>query len=467
LLFILSAVAAAYPALGGGAGSSVQEESTLELNALQLLQEGFREIIRKTTPVVVEVNTVQLSGPSDISPFDLFTVPKEQMERELLKRGLGSGVIVRKEGKKVYVLTNSHIVGNADLINVRLSDRTQHRATLVGTDKRKDLALVVFETEEAVLVAELGDSDSMQIGDLVFAVGNPFGFQPSVTMGVVSVLGKRATAGQGSVDVIDYIQTDAVINRDNSGGALVNIRGEVIGINTWIASPSGRTTGLGFTIPINNAKGVIDAFITMGEVDYGWLGINAQDPLPEVKLQMGAEDLQGALVLDVYRGSPADRYGILPGDFILYINGERVTDTTSLLHMVAHLPVGKGADFDILRYGEQLTLKIRISGRGDDAAIYRQRASIWPGMSILIITEELQRQLNLPRRMGEIVVGSVSAGGAAWTAGIRPGDVLKEIDGKPVKGLMDLYRFLNESGGRSTLRVYRQAVEFSFTVVRP
>jgi Do/DeqQ family serine protease len=466
-LLCLLGIVAAYSAFAGGAGPPVQDESTLERNALRLLQESFREVTQKTLPVVVEVNTMQVSSPSDISPFDLLSVPQEQMESELLKRGLGSGVIVRKDGRKVYVLTNNHIVGNADLISVRLSDRAQYRAALVGNDKRKDLALVVFETEESVSVAELGDSDSLQVGDLVFAVGNTFGFHPAVTMGVVSTLGIRTPSASGSAGFIDYIQTDATLNRGNSGGALVNIRGEVIGINTWLPSPSGGAAGLGFTIPINIAKSAIDAFIARGEIDYGWLGINAQNPLPEAKRQMGVENLQGAFVLDVFRGSPADKYGILPGDIILRINGERVIDAASLLHLVAHLPVEKGADFDIVRYGEELTFKIRISERFDDAALYRQRVSLWPGMSTLIITEELQRQLNLPKKMGEIVVGNVSSGGAAWTAGLRPGDVIKEIDGKPVKSLMDFYRSLNESSGRSIIKVYRHAIEFSFTVVRP
>ena len=246
--------------------------------SLASVQASLRDISQKVRPAVVEINVTEVikqQVPQLDSPFDWFFNQQQGngqgSTRTFRQSGLGSGIIVKRTGDKVYVLTNNHVVDNATDISVRLTDQRVFKATVVGTDPRKDIALVTFTTKENVAVAELGDSNALQVGDLVLAVGNPLGFESTVTMGMVSALGRRGPQGETS-SYTDYIQTDASINQGNSGGALVNIDGQVIGINTWIAAPSGGSVGLGFAIPINNAKSAIDQFIAKGRVQYGWLG---------------------------------------------------------------------------------------------------------------------------------------------------------------------------------------------------
>ncbi|MDR3200528.1 MAG: trypsin-like peptidase domain-containing protein, partial [Spirochaetales bacterium] len=241
--------------LGGLSAPGAQELSASETAALEGFQNSLRKIAQKTLPVVVEVNVVQvvkqqIPSFSFGSPFEFFFgKPKEDepknREREFRQPGLGSGVIIRKNGEKVYVLTNNHVAGEANEISVKLNDGREYEAKLLGADSRRDLALLVFETKDAVPVAALGDSDKVQVGDWALALGNPLGFESTITFGIVSAVGRRPMPGMEVGNFTDYIQTDASINRGNSGGALVNSRGEVIGINTWIASQSGGSVGLG------------------------------------------------------------------------------------------------------------------------------------------------------------------------------------------------------------------------------
>ena len=452
-------------------GEGAEQLSTID--ALEVLQDAYREVARRVIPVVVEINVTDVVTqkiPDFGSPFEFFFGPhreREPKEHEFRRHGLGSGVIVRRSGETVYVLTNNHVVGEADEIIVTLYDERQFTATLVGKDSRKDLALVQFETEEEVPISVLGNSDTVQVGDIVFAVGNPLGFESTITSGIVSAVGRKPVPGARVAGFTDYIQTDAAINQGNSGGPLVNIKGEVVGINTWISSTNGGSIGLGFTIPINNAKQAIDDFITKGGVDYGWLGINIADPPMELKSDMGIEDARGAFVFGVFRGSPADKAGILPGDFITGIGSERITDTASLTFAVAALPIGETATFDLIRYGEAMRIQVKISARKDEDVIRKQRMEVWPGMSVLRITPEIQKQLDLPKRMGELVIGTVSRESPAALAGFRPGDVIREINSTPVKSTVDFYRMLNDSKSREIVfRIYRQGNELIIGLIR-
>jgi S1-C subfamily serine protease len=272
----------------GGQGQVAYAEDNKKsqqgLEALENIQYSFNQVADKVLPVVVEIDTTNIVSqevPEWGSPFDFFYGPQGNQDnkdnpknkdnkdnppkkQEFKKQGLGSGVIVRKSGKTVYILTNNHVAGDADEIKVKLNDSREFTAKLVGKDERKDLALVSFETDQNVPVAELGDSDKLRVGDWALAVGNPMGLESTVTAGIVSALGRRGGPGE---NISDFIQTDAAINPGNSGGALVNIRGQVIGINTWIASTTGTYAGYGFAIPINNAKKALDDFVTRGKVE--------------------------------------------------------------------------------------------------------------------------------------------------------------------------------------------------------
>jgi len=308
-------------------------------SGLSGLQNSFRQAADKIMPAVVKIDVVDKVTETvptirNQNPFDFFLNPFNRQqdnedqggeEQEYERPGLGSGVIVRKDGKKVYVLTNEHVVSEADEITVTLHDQREFPAKTVGTDVRKDLALIVFETDEQVAVAELGNSDDVYVGDWVLAVGNPMGLESTVTAGIISALGR--IGGPNVNNISDFIQTDAAINPGNSGGALVNIYGQVIGINSWIASNTGVNAGYGFAIPINNAKKAIGDFITLGKVEYGWLGVSIADPTNEFMDAMKIRGKTGAFVFNVYRDSPAGKGGILPGDYIV-----KLGDTTIKKH---------------------------------------------------------------------------------------------------------------------------------------
>ena len=250
------------------------------MDVLRSFQDATRQVAGQVLPVVVEIDTISEVERRNIqSPLEFFfgrpdSNNDDDESRPLLQRGLGSGIIVRRTGNDVYVLTNEHVIGNATEITVTLYDGREYRAELVGGDENRDLALVRFQTTEEVPVATLGDSQDVQVGDLVFAVGNPLGFASTITSGIVSAVERDGPVGSNGPLLTNYIQTDAAINRGNSGGPLVNLDGEVVGINTWIASRSGGSIGLGFAIPINNASRAIDQIIATGRVEYGWLGVN-------------------------------------------------------------------------------------------------------------------------------------------------------------------------------------------------
>jgi len=439
-----------------------------DLAVLEALQNGFREVAKEVIPSVVQINVVDvLKMPmTPFSPFDFFFGPQPKdpkqkpQQREFRQQGLGSGVIVRKVGNKAYVLTNNHVVGQAEEISLKLSDQRQFKATLVGKDDKKDLALVVFETRDPVPVAELGNSDSLQVGDWVLAIGNPLGFESTVTAGIVSARGRHSVPGSDISGYTDYLQTDASINQGNSGGALVNLRGEVVGINAWIASPSGGSVGLGFAIPINNAKKAIDDFITKGKVEYGWVGINIGNPAPLVLADMRLENIQGAFVYGVFKGSPADKAGIQPGDYITRVNNEAIKDSTELLLAIGNFAPGAQASFELLRYGARLSLSVRISARQDEKEIAGQAVKNWPGMAVVKISDDIRKQLKLSRDAGEILIGNVDKGSPADVAGFRPGDIVRKINNQEVRTVLEFYKTLNESANRELLfTLYREGTE--------
>jgi serine protease Do len=425
------------------------------IESLQNLQNAYRSVAAAVLPSIVEIDVVDIvDAPSSGSgsPFEYFFGPRGNQGQTppFRQQGLGSGVIVRQDGDKVYVLSNDHVVGEADEISVKLNDGQRFEAQLVGADPKKDLALVVFESEKRLPIAALGNSDSLMVGDLVLAVGSPLGFESTVTSGIVSAVGRRSMSGSVAGGFTDYIQTDAAINQGNSGGALVNIYGQVVGINTWIASSSGGNVGLGFAIPVNNARKAIDDFITKGRSEYGWLGISMGGaPLPALE-DLQLEDASGAFVYGVFAKSPANKAGILPGDFITDVNGASVEDSSDLLMAVGNLQPGSTVDFGLIRQGEPLKLSAKITVREDDA-VADSSAKLWPGFSLVPVTEELQAQMNLDSESGNLVIASVEQEGPAQIAGLREGDIIQKVNNEEVSSLMEFYRAFNDSRSKEIL----------------
>ncbi|GAB4221673.1 MAG: Do family serine endopeptidase [Spirochaetales bacterium] len=452
-----------------------------EMGTLENYQNSLRKVAQKVLPVVVEIDVVEVvKQPVPVfdffgNPFEFFFGPQDRndrtprtqpQEREFRKQGLGSGVIVRKDGKTVYVLTNNHVAGNASEIKVTLYDGRQFDAKLVGTDARKDLALVSFETSEDVPVAELGDSDQVQVGDFAVAVGNPLGFESTVTFGIVSAVGRKPKPGMDIGSFTDYIQTDAAINPGNSGGALANIYGQVIGINTWIASQSGGSIGLGFAIPINNAKKVIDDIITKGSVEYGWLGVNTGDPSRDLRESLGIKTTDGAFVFDVFLGSPADKAGIQPGDLIIQVGNSEVKDSNDLVRLVGNLSPGDVAKFQVIRFGETRTMTVRMEARKPESELQKISRKAWPGFSAVELTEQIRKNLGLGAEAGKVIVGNVTSGSPADSAGLHTGDIIREINGKKINTVADFYRAINMNGKEYMIRINRSGNDFLIGLVK-
>ncbi|NOY09812.1 MAG: Do family serine endopeptidase [Spirochaetes bacterium] len=455
----------------GGEKVPAKSLSYNSIDALKSIQYSFNRVAEKVLPVVVEIDVeevVKQSIPEGNWPWDFFfgsppsgSRPKE---KEFKKYGLGSGLIVNRIGNKVYVLTNNHVVGDAEKIKIKLYDQRQFKAKLVGKDSRKDIALVVFETKEKIPIAELGDSDNLKVGDWVLAVGNPLGFESTVTAGIVSALGRR---GGPAGNINDFIQTDAAINQGNSGGALVNIDGKVVGMNTWITSPTGGSIGLGFAIPINNAKKAIQDFIKKGKVEYGWLGVNIGDPVPEVVKDLKVENKKGALVYDVFKGSPAYKGGLLPGDYITKVNNTQINNSNYLVLLVGDLPPGKLAKFTLIRTGRTVHLSIRIDIRKEEKKLIALKKNLWPGFSVVRVTDDIRERLKLPGKIGGLIIAKVESGSPAATAGLKQLDIIKSINDKDIRDVMDFYKTLNNKSDKElSFKVVRKGSEVLIGLVR-
>lgn len=428
---------------------------------LREMQNTFREISAIALPSVVRIDVEQVrrqnDRPTDEAPwFDFFFGEPDGDDgdggREFRTQGLGSGVIVRRDGSTHYVLTNAHVIGDADEITVTLDDGEEFSAELVGQDTRKDLALISFPSDDDLPVAALGNSDQLQVGDWVLAIGSPFGFQSTVTAGIVSAVDRR---GGPAGNISDFIQTDAAINRGNSGGALINLDGQVVGINTWITSQTGGSVGLGFSIPINNVVRSIDDFIETGAVRYGWLGVSIRSVNDEIAASMRLDTRRGALVHHVFLDSPADEGGLLPGDFVTVINGVDVDDSDELVLEVGELPVGEDAVFEIVRYGEEMTIEVRIGERESEAQIANLNSRLFPGFTVFPLTDDLRTEGELPRGTEGVVVSSVENRTPGAAAGVRVGDVITGIAGSPVRDMADFYRGINEGDATVDLEVLR------------
>jgi serine protease Do len=371
-------------------------------------------------------------GPND--PFrDFFErFFKDQMPKDFRQQSLGTGVIIDKEG---YILTNNHVVEMADEIKVKLADEKEFLAKIIGRDQKTDLALIKIDSDKPLSPLPLGDSDSLEVGEWVVAIGNPFGLGNTVTAGIVSA--KYRQIGQSSYD--NYIQTDASINPGNSGGPLLNTTGEVVGINTAIFSQSGGNIGIGFAIPINMAKDLLPQ-LKKGKVVRGWLGVMIQKITPELKQKLDLKDEKGALVADVTPGGPAEKAGIQRGDVIVTFNGKEIKEMSELPYVVASTPVGKSVAVEVLRKGQKKSFEIKIAELKDEKeAPVVTEAKPRLGMTVEDLTPELAKNFGLSEARGVVVV-QVEEGSSSAEAGLRAGDVILEIDQSPVKDVKDFGR---------------------------
>ena len=417
-------------------------------NALAIaegLQLTFNAVADMVLPSVVEVKTVSLQRrQSTNDPFEFFFGPRgDSPEREYRSRAMGSGVIIRYGNGMYYVLTNNHVIDRADEIIVATMDGKDYPAEVVGRDVRRDLAVLSFTTNDRLTLAVLGDSDNVKVGDWAIAMGNPLGeqFAFSVTLGIVSAVGR--TGGPGG-NINDFIQTDASINQGNSGGPLVNLRGEVIGINTWIASNTGGgSVGLGFAIPINNAVRVIEDLIQSGSVRDGWLGVSLYDPNRDMLDALSITNPRGALAAQVFIGSPAYRSGIRPGDFITHMNDAEIRGSSHLVQAIGNLRPGEQVTFRVLRDGVSMTFNARIEARTDE--VTTDNSNLIPGMLVLPMSDDIRRSLNLGSNAEGLFVSQVLENTPAAIVGLRNGDRITGINGIPVPNLSAFYRVLREN----------------------
>lgn len=426
--------------------------------------DGFADLAQRLSPAVVNISTTQsvrrgqpLSGmgPQGQSPLDEFfrQIFPEEMQRRGPGAGpatprrassLGSGFVIDANGT---IVTNNHVIEDADEIQVNFEDGTSLKAKIVARDELADLAVLKVTPKRPLVSVRFGNSDQARVGDWVVAIGNPFGFGGSVTAGIISAFNRDL--GAGNYD--DFIQTDAAINRGNSGGPLFNLDGEVIGINSAIISPSGGSIGLGFAIPANSAKRVIDQLVKFGETRRGWIGVKIQTVTPEIAESLGLEQPAGALVAEVTPGGPAEKAGIKVGDLILKFDGKAVTGMRSLPRLVAETEIGRTVQMEVLRDKKRYILAVQV-GRLDPKQVSQLDDRIPRngmmsdrgsgdvdvlGLRLSRMTPNLRRQFNIAGNADGVVVSSVDPEGPAADE-LRPGDIILEVDQQRVRTPQDV-----------------------------
>ena len=396
---------------------------------------SFADLAARVSPAVVNVKVISVEKtvfPDQLFgkdfPFPGFQIPFPQQPQEFKRQGTGSGFIISKDG---LILTNNHVVDNAQGITVTLSDKKQYSAKVIGRDPKTDLAILKITPKAALPTVALGNSDALRVGDWVMAIGNPFGLTNTVTTGIVSAKGR--TIGAGPYD--DFIQTDAPINPGNSGGPLFNMRGEVVGINTAIFTQSGGNVGIGFAIPVNLVKTLLPQLETKGTVTRGWLGVSIQPVTPELARSFGLKQTQGALVGDVIAQGPAQKAGIKRGDVIVSFDGKKVDDSAMLPMIVASTPVGKTVPVQVIRDGKLTTLNVEISKLSEQTAEVKpeQEKPQW-GLSLQNLRPEERSQMGLRGDSG-VMVAAVVPGSPAADAGIQSGDVILQVNQVPVSSV--------------------------------
>jgi len=423
---------------------------------------SFSPVVRRVTPSVVKVVTRERAKELEVSaglPFDdpffrQFFGPnlgrnQRRTQRAPAQVGLGSGIIVSADG---YILTNCHVVDDADSVKVTLADGRQLNARVVGTDKKTDIAVIKVDTFGLPAIT-FADSDKVEVGDRVLAVGNPFGIGQTVTSGIVSATGR---AGATGLDYEDFIQTDAAINPGNSGGALVDVQGRLIGLNTAILSRSGGFQGIGFAIPSNLANRVMNSLVQNGKVVRGFLGVSIQDISPDLQEGLGLKSAQGAIVGDVTTDSPAEKAGLKSKDVLLEFDGKPVADSRKLKFAVAATEPGREVKLKVLRDGKEQSLTVKIGELPGDKGSSGSKVaggdeSVLDGVEVADLDASARSEFDIPTRVHGALVTSVDASSAAAEAGLAPGDVIQEINNKSVRSADDAVRLTEHASTRKTL----------------
>jgi serine protease Do len=490
----LSILSVALLALSGCQSSFLSGETTPPAPQQQQQQppapvvvEGVRvsyaDVVDKSSPAVVrifaerKVKQESQQFPFADNPFfrDIIPQMRQQPQRPPVERGLGSGVIVSGDGT---VLTNHHVIDGAEKITVTMQDNKIFQAKIIGSDPPSDLAVLKIEAANLPFL-NFSNSDNVRVGDIVLAIGNPLGIGQTVTAGIISAKGRRTGLSDGSFE--DFLQTDAPINRGNSGGALVNLTGELIGINSQIVSDSGGggNIGIGFSIPSNMAKSVMEQLIKDGKVRRGMLGVNIQNITPEVAKSLELTDVKGVIVSNVRPGSSADKAGIKRGDIITAINGETIDDSNVLRNKVAGTLPGTDIKVSVLRDGKQEELTAKLDEFNVEGAktkntendkknnLDNQSENGKLGLSLQPLTPQIAKQLELPADTQGLVVMDVDPNGAAAEEGITRGDVILEVNRKAVATTDDFQSALDKSGSKPILMLVSRKGQTIYLTVTP
>jgi serine protease Do len=434
---------------------------------------SFSQLVNHVKPTIVNISTTTvIKGPNmedkfmgPVNPFRDFFGDDffdkffgNSPRREFKQRSLGSGFIIDQEG---YILTNNHVVEKASSIKVKLSDEKEYDATVVGRDSKTDIALIKINVKHQLPAAIFGDSDNLEVGDWVVAIGNPFGLEHTVTAGIVSAKGR--VIGAGPYD--DFIQTDASINPGNSGGPLLNLKGEVVGINTAIVSGG---QGIGFAIPINIVKELLPQLKSKGKVARGWLGVVIQKVTPEIAKSFGLKESEGALVSDVMEQSPAEKAGIKRGDVIISYNGKNIKDSETLPRLVGATEINKKVKVGIIRDGKPIEVEVVVGELPEEGLRASKNPEVGKDFGLVVqeITSDIAKHLNLKDRKG-VIVTDVAPGSPASDADIRSGDIIKEISRKPIRSMADFKEAIGSANIKEgvVMLIKRENTTF-YTVVR-
>ena len=442
---------------------------------------NFVEIAKMVKPAVVNIAASRSGKSGDgpqSSPFDdpFFRrffgdefFKRDQPHRERKERGQGSGVIVDPNG---LIITNNHVVNKADEIRVFLSDKREFKGKLIGTDTKTDIAVVKIDAT-GLSTIPLANSDQLEVGEFVLAVGSPFGLTQSVTMGIVSAVGR---ASMGIAEYEDFIQTDAAINPGNSGGALVNVRGELVGINTAIFSQSGGNMGIGFAVPSNLARSIMDQLVKGGKVVRGWLGVAIQELTPELASQFGLGDTKGVLVSDVMDDSPAKKAGFERADVIIEYDGKPMDSPTHLRNAVAQTPIGRKVSIKVIRDKKAKTIDVTIveqpkslgQSGSEDNGESTAPTGVLSDLDVRELNEELASRYGIKTTERGVVIVRVKPGSTAEDVGVREGDIVLEVNRKPVTSIKSYERAVSGLGkDQAVLLLLKRKGQTIYLTVRP